>query len=77
MDRTKFVGGSDTIRLVKGDWENLYLEKIGEKQPEDLSDNLQVQMGITTEQLNVEWFLKQHNNHLDASWVERDRRLLI
>ena len=54
MDRTKFIGGSDTIRLVKGDWESLYLEKIGEKQPEDLSDNLQVQIGITTEQLNVE-----------------------
>ncbi len=77
MDRTKFVGGSDTIRLVKGDWESLYLEKIGEKQPEDLSDNLQVQIGITTEQLNVEWFIKQHSNHLDMSWIERNKKLGI
>ena len=37
MDRTTFIGGSDVVRLVNGDWENLYLEKIGEKQPDDLS----------------------------------------
>ena len=58
MDRTTFIGGSDVVRLVNGDWENLYLEKIGEKQPDDLSDNLQVQIGLATEQLNVEWFVK-------------------
>ena len=45
MDRTTFIGGSDAVRLVNGDWENLYLEKIGEKEPDDLSDNLQVQIG--------------------------------
>ena len=75
MDRTTFIGGSDTVRLVNGDWENLYLEKIGEKQPDDLSDNLQVQIGIATEQLNVEWFVKNHSNNLDMNMIERNKSL--
>ena len=75
MDRTTFIGGSDAVRLVNGDWENLYLEKIGEKQPDNLSDNLQVQIGIATEQLNVEWFVKNHSNNLDMNMIERNTRL--
>ena len=75
MDRTTFIGGSDAVRLVNGDWENLYLEKIGEKQPDDLSDNLQVQIGIATEQLNVEWFVKNHSNNLDMNMIERNKSL--
>ena len=75
MDRTTFIGGSDAVRLVNGDWENLYLEKIGEKMPDDLSDNLQVQMGIHTESLNVEWFVKNHGSNLDMNMIERNTRL--
>ena len=47
------IGGSDVNRLLNGNWYDLYLEKIGEKEPEDLSDALPVQLGIETEKFNI------------------------
>ena len=49
MDRRSFIGGSDA-RVIMGDDEamlvRLWREKRGEVEPEDLSDNLIVQLGI-------------------------------
>jgi predicted phage-related endonuclease len=56
MDRTKGIGGSDAARIMAGDWLALWQEKTGRKEPEDLSDVLQVQIGIVTEELNRRWF---------------------
>jgi predicted phage-related endonuclease len=60
-DRRSFVGGSDA-RTIMGDDEpaliRLWREKRGEVQPEDLSDNLIVQLGSVTEQLNRHWYEK-------------------
>ena len=56
FDRKQGIGGSDATRLYNGDWHDLYLEKIGEKEPDDLSDVLPVQMGIHTEDFNIDWF---------------------
>jgi predicted phage-related endonuclease len=54
-----FIGGSDA-RIVMGDDEaalfRLWREKRGEVEPEDLSDNLIVQLGVVTEALNRHWF---------------------
>src|SRR5499427_8611561 len=54
-DRRYFSGGSDA-RIVMGDDEaallRLWQEKRGELEPEDLSGNLVVQLGVTTEDLN-------------------------
>lgn len=50
------IGGSDVTRLLNGSWYDLYLEKMGEKEPEDLSDALPVQLGIETEKFNLGWF---------------------
>ena len=36
FDRKQGIGGSDATRLYNGDWHDLYLEKIGEKEPDDL-----------------------------------------
>jgi predicted phage-related endonuclease len=54
-----FVGGSDA-RIIMGDDEQalvrLWREKRGEVEPEDLSGNLVVQLGLATEELNRRWY---------------------
>ena len=40
FDRKQGIGGSDATRLYNGDWYDLYLEKIGEKESDDLSSCL-------------------------------------
>jgi predicted phage-related endonuclease len=57
--RHSFIGGSDA-RIIMGNDEaallRLWREKRGEDQPEDLSDNLIVQLGAATEVLNRSWY---------------------
>ena len=59
-DRRHFIGGSDA-RIIMGDDEGallrLWREKRGEIEPEDLSGNLVVQLGLATEELNRRWYL--------------------
>ena len=54
-----FIGGSDA-RIIMGNDEpallRLWREKRGEVEPEDLSDNLIVQLGLATEELNRRWY---------------------
>ena len=58
-DRRYFIGGSDA-RIILGHDEaallRLWREKRGEVEPEDLSDNLLVQLGLVTEGLNRRWY---------------------
>jgi predicted phage-related endonuclease len=58
-DRRYFIGGSDA-RIIMGDDEaallRLWREKRGDIEPEDLSDNLIVQLGVVTEELNRRWY---------------------
>ena len=57
--RRYFIGGSDA-RIVMGDDEaallRLWREKRGEVEPEDLSGNLIVQLGVATKELNRRWY---------------------
>src|SRR5271165_4937251 len=57
--RRTFIGGSDA-RIIMGDDEaaliRLWREKRGEAEPEDLSGNLIVQLGVVTEALNRHWY---------------------
>jgi predicted phage-related endonuclease len=62
MNRLGFIGGSDARRIMEGDWHSLWLEKTGQQEPADLSDNLAVQIGIVTELLNQKWFDKQYES---------------
>ena len=61
--RRSFIGGSDA-RIIMGDDEaalfRLWREKRGEVEPEDLSANLIVQLGVVTEALNRRWYEAQH-----------------
>ena len=57
--RRHFIGGSDA-RIIMGADEaallRLWREKRGEIEPEDLSSNLLVQLGLATEDLNRRWY---------------------
>jgi predicted phage-related endonuclease len=59
VSRREFIGGSDA-RIVMGNDEaaliRLWREKRGEVEPENLSGNLVVQLGVATEDLNRRWY---------------------
>src|SRR6516165_10702450 len=59
--RRAFIGGSDA-RIIMGSDEaalvRLWREKRGEAEPEDLSNNLLVQLGAATEALNRTWYVR-------------------
>src|SRR3954470_22740766 len=63
--RHHFIGGSDA-RVIMGEDEaallRLWREKRGEEVPEDLSDNLIVQLGSATEELNRLWYERNSGN---------------
>ena len=73
-DRKKYLGGSDINRLVHGnedEWHQLWAEKTGRADPEDLTDNLPVQIGITTEPLNIWWFSRNYELKVkEQQWKE-------
>src|SRR5688572_12752416 len=59
QNRRSYIGGSDA-RTIMGNDEaallRLWREKRGEIEPEDLSNNLIVQLGTATEDLNRRWY---------------------
>ena len=81
-DRRYFIGGSDA-RIIMGDDEpallRLWQEKRGEVEPEDLSCNLVVQLGLATEDLNRRWYqantgqvltdVQRHIRHPVLHWL--------
>src|SRR5258705_8795382 len=69
-DRRSFIGGSDA-RIIMGSDETaliqLWREKRGEAQPEDLSGNLIVQLGSATEELNRAWYERNTGRRVIAA----------
>ncbi len=68
-NRRSFIGGSDA-RIIMGNDQaavlRLWREKRGEVEPEDLSGNLIVQLGVVTELLNRQWFERNSGQVLTA-----------
>src|SRR6516165_8112664 len=66
--RRNFIGGPDA-RIIMGDDEarllRLWREKRGEVEPEDLSQDLIVQLGGITEELNRTWYERNTGNAVD------------
>ena len=58
--RMGFIGGSDAVKIIRGDWHDLYNEKIGIAQPSDLSHLFNVQLGTYTEEFNLAWFEQEY-----------------
>src|SRR5258708_30102790 len=59
INRRHCIGGSDARVIMGGDEAallRLWREKRGEAEPEDLSGNLIVQLGVATEELNRSWY---------------------
>ena len=57
-DRRRSIGGSDARIIMSPDEAaliRLWKEKRGEAEPEDLSGNLIVQLGVATEELTRTW----------------------
>src|SRR3954451_20555002 len=82
LDRRRFIGGSDARRIMGDDAAalvRLWREKRGELDPEDLTDNLIVQLGSVTEELNRRWFqrntgqvitnVQRHLQHPVIKWM--------
>jgi putative phage-type endonuclease len=73
--RRSFIGGSDA-RTIMGDDEaaliRLWREKRGEAEPADLSDNLIVQLGRATEELNRSWYERNAGRRVGSvqRWVK-------
>jgi predicted phage-related endonuclease len=81
-NRRHFVGGSDA-RIIMGQDETalirLWREKRGDIEPEDLSANLIVQLGLATEELNRRWYelnsgrlvkdVQRHVRHPINKWM--------
>lgn len=68
------LGGSDANILMGGDDQkilDLWKEKRGEKESEDLSGVLPVQMGIWTEPFNRIWFQRQTNRIITNDGEQR------
>lgn len=65
VDRRAFLGGSDA-RIILGVDESsllrLWREKRAEVEPQDLSNNLAVQLGSVTEDLNRRWYERNSGN---------------
>ena len=60
MERKGFIGGSDCVKIMQGNWLELWQIKTGRVEPEDLSRNIAVQMGIQTEEFNLLWFAEEY-----------------
>jgi len=75
VSRRSFIGGSDA-RIIMGADEaalvHLWREKRGEAEPEDVSGNLIVQLGIVTEALNRHWY--ERNTGQTVECVQHRRR---
>jgi len=75
LNRRGFIGGSDAQVIMGSDEAallRLWREKRGEAEPEDLSDNLIVQLGLVTEPLNRHWF-ERNTGHVITDvqrWIE-------
>jgi hypothetical protein len=78
-NRRHFIGGSDAKIIMGADEAalvQLWKEKRGEAEPEDLSDNLVVQLGLATEVLNRSWYERNTQRAVtDAQrWVQHPVR---
>ncbi len=73
MERKGFIGGSDCVKIMQGDWLKLWQIKTGRIESDDLSRNIAVQLGVHTEDFNLKWFETEYSCELSdhqASYSE-------
>ena len=72
MERQGFIGGTDAIRIMNGEWAELYQEKVGLVEPKDLTDVFAVQLGAFTEDFNLNWWIQSHSPGYTMAGTERE-----
>ena len=70
MNRTGFIGGSDCVTIMEGNWLELWQIKTGRIPSPDLSDNIAVQLGVYTENFNLGWFEQKYSCVLSSHQSE-------
>jgi hypothetical protein len=70
--RSKGLGGSDAKQIMAGNWRELWEEKTGRRQPENLDEVLPVRMGNWTEDFNAIWYELQTGIRVDRSKKTRE-----
>jgi hypothetical protein len=78
--RRRFIGGSDALIIMGNDQVALlrmWREKCGEVQPEDLSANLIIQLGLVTEQLNRHWCERNTEARPTPDHANAHKRLFV
>ena len=66
MERKNFIGGSDAVKIMNGEWYELWQIKMGFMPPDDLSTILAVQLGVHTEEFNLKWFEERTEQTVDS-----------
>lgn len=66
MNRMGFIGGSDAVKIMNGEWYELWQIKMGFMPPDDLSTILAVQLGVHTEEFNLKWFEEHTEQTVDS-----------
>ena len=75
MQRTGFIGGSDCVKIMNGDWLELWQIKTGRMDSLDLSHNIAVQLGIHTEDFNLRWFEQENKCTLHSHQLEFEEQI--
>ncbi len=75
MNRKGFIGGSDCVKIMRGEWLELWEIKTGKRKSDDLSDNIAVQLGTFTESFNLQWFEKQYQCVLQKHQWEIEQQI--
>jgi predicted phage-related endonuclease len=81
-NRRQFLGGSDARIIMNSDEAaliRLWKEKRGEIEPEDLNENLIVQLGVATEPLNRTWYERNTGRSITdiQRWVQHPVRRFL
>lgn len=59
MKRSDYIGSSDAIDLVAGNWDEVYDRKINPPEEDPLDDVFKVQLGKFTEVFHIDWAIKR------------------
>lgn len=58
-ERNSYIGSSDAIDIMRGNWTKVWEEKLGLREREDLSGVFRVQLGNHTERFHIDWIRPQ------------------
>jgi predicted phage-related endonuclease len=75
-ERTKYLGASEAKHILAGGraWQDLWKQKTGRVQPDDLSDVFPVQLGSFTEDFHLDWTIARLGRTTDWREIKGGRQ---